>query len=199
MTWWLWVLVGIVGVLLVALLVRLWTLAVRIDRLHRRVVSARAGLGRLLVKRASDSLQIASSGILDAEPSQRINAAAQAALESSEEPVTDDELGMVTVGSMHQVTAPGGSGQRYLVESELSAVLRTDLDDSARQILRADPWGETLLERLDATNYRLTVTRTIHNQDVSQVRRLRANPLVRFFHLAGFAPLPSYVDFDDAI
>lgn len=201
MVWWVWLIIAGCIAILVALLVRLWTLAVRIDRLHRRLVNTRAGLGRLTVKRASDALQVGTSGLIDEGSAKRINAAARASLEMSENPLADDALGMSVSlpmpGEDHK--SSGDADNRYVVESDLSAALRETLDSETRQRLVGDPWGESLLERLDSTNYRLKVSRTMHNQDVSQVRSLRATVPVRVFHLAGFAPLPGYIDFDDDI
>jgi len=43
----------------------------------------------------------------------------------------------------------------------------------------------------------IQLARSAHNTDVTQVRSLRGTALVRLFHLAGHAPEPEPIDFDD--
>lgn len=188
---WIWLLV--VAVLVCLLGVWLWRLAVRIDRLHRRVISTRAALGRSLVKRASDSLQLATSGLIDHTGSDDLATAARRCLAAVEIPVVAD--GIEDASTAVDVF----EDRRYVVESDLSRALRDVLDQQTRELLSGEPLGEAMLEDLDATAYRVRVNRTLHNQNVSLVRDLRGRIPARLFHLAGHAPMPQYVDLDDGV
>lgn len=191
MTVWVWA--ALAGLLLLIFAVWLWRLAVRIDRLHRRVISSRKNLGRALVKRGADSLKLADSGLLGQEEATGLAQAARRALSLVEFPVIAD-------GIEDDTTATDVyDDRRYVVESALSQELREVLDEDARARLRLDPLGEAILGDLEATWYRVRMTRALHNQDVSLVRDLRRRWVVRAFHLAGWAALPQYVDLDDAI
>lgn len=191
MTAWVWVVLAILVAMSVGFW--LWRLAVRIDRLHRRVISTRNTLGKALVKRGSDSLKLADSGLLDAEAATQLALAGRNALAMVEFPVIADGIEDDTIA------ADIYDDRRYVVESELSKVLREVLDESTRARLTADPLGEVVLRDLQTTWYKVRMTRTLHNQNVSLVRDLRKRAVVRVFHLAGWAALPQYVDLDDAI
>lgn len=67
---------------------------------------------------------------------------------------------------------------------------------AGRQLAAREP-ARARLEALDATCYRIQLARSAHNTDVTQVRSLRGTALVRLFHLAGHAPEPEPIDFDD--
>lgn len=191
MTAWLWASLTIL--LLIVIGVWLWRLAVRIDRLHRRVISSRNNFGKALVKRGADSLKLADSGLLDAESSAELAYAARKALALVEFPVIAD-------GIEDDTTATDiYDDRRYVVESALSQELRQLLDEETRTQIRRDPLGEAILGDLETTWYRVRMTRALHNQNVSLVRNLRQRWVVRIFHLAGWAALPQYVDLDDAI
>lgn len=203
MPWWEWTLIIVAVLAILILAIRIWTLAVRIDRLHRRIVAAKLALGRILVKRASDSLQLAASGFLSAEDSQKLEDAAKNSLKRLDLPqmngkpesVSDiEKFSTRPVNGLHEPAEPA-----YVIESELSETLRMILTPSQRESFATDPLGQQLLEELDSTCYRLTVVRSLYNQDVSQVFDLRRLWISRIFHLAGRASLPAYLDFDDAI
>ena len=81
--------------------------------------------------------------------------------------------------------------------SALSRAIRDTLDDDTRRQLAAREPARARLEALDATCYRIQLARSAHNTDVTQVRSLRGTALVRLFHLAGHAPEPEPIDFDD--
>ena len=59
--------------------------------------------------------------------------------------------------------------------------------------------GAALLSRLATASYRAQLARRFHNDAVVQIRRIRRNVLVRFFHLAGRAPLPQTFEMDDEL
>ncbi len=173
--WW----VVLIGVLLTVAVVYVWTLAVRIDRLHRRLAASAVTLQLALVKRAAGSVQLARSGALSDSDSQLLLEAAANSLSSTEEPMSSGAL------------------PRYAVESRLSEVLREigpELPEGSGDELAPIIWGE-----LGEARYKLQVSRALHNQDVTLVRNLRARRVARIFHLAGFAPLPQYVDLDDNV
>lgn len=188
---WIWLVLALAVIAIFG--IWLWRLAVRIDRLHRRVISTRATLGRSLVKRASDSLQLAASGLLDEDAARDLAVAARRSLATVEIPVVADGIEDMTTA------ADVVGDRRYVVESDLSRALRQALDQPTRDRLELDPLGTVMLADLDSTSYRIQVSRTLHNQDVSLVRNLRGRLPARLFHLAGHAPMPQYVDLDDEL
>ncbi len=193
MTVWMW-LVAAGGVLLVALVGLAWTYGARLDRLHRRIASARLSLDRHLVKRSAEAVRLAASGALHEDDAAGLHKAATDALAAAEYPLAGDSLGGFARqgrGSTEE------SNVRLLRESRLSQVLRTTLTPEVRQRLVESPLTKTQLDLLDNATYRARVARTLHNQDVSSVQRLRAKPIVRVLHLSGHAPMPEFVDLDD--
>jgi hypothetical protein len=88
---------------------------------------------------------------------------------------------------------------RAEAESDLSRTLRQVLEDPAEvATLCEDPALAELLDDLAAAWYRVQLARRFHNEAVVQTRHLRSTLLVRVFGLAGWAPMPTTVDFDDA-
>lgn len=191
MAWWitLWV---ILGVLLVWAAFALWQLAYRVDRLHRRINDTEAALSRNLVRRASDSLKLADSGLLTVDDSSLLRRSAQDAIDGAGLAVA------ATAGDQDLEGATEGPNERYLLESGLSRALRQVLTVQVRNSLNEDPLGAVLLRSLDDSAYRVRVNRSLYNQNVSLVRDLRGRWAVSAFHLAGHASLPGYVDLDDA-
>ncbi len=184
LSYWLWILLGAIALVAV---VYVWALAVRLDRLHRRVASMAQTLQLTVIKRAAGSVQLATGGGLEEKEARMLLRAANRSLSRIEEPLPDGP----------NETADGES--RYVVESELSTALRS-IDDRRSGASWADnPLFEAIWEELSETRYGLEVSRTLYNQDVLLVRQLRSRPLVRVLHLAGFAPLPQYVDLDDSV
>ncbi|MDO5064049.1 MAG: hypothetical protein Q4E00_03525 [Actinomyces bowdenii] len=181
-------------VLLIALLVCGWALyarAVRVDRLHRQVLGARATLEAQLLHRAQAAAELADCGALDPASALLLSRAAHDALEA-EGPIVSDGLDPAP-----RLDAPRpGMRERSVVESDLSRVLRTVLDEPTRAAL-AGPGAASALARLDRASYRLVLARRFHNTHVSQARALRAKATVRLFHLAGHAPMPATFEADD--
>ncbi|HLS74857.1 MAG TPA: hypothetical protein VK046_13885 [Actinomycetaceae bacterium] len=192
MSWEGWTLV--IVLLVVALGWVLWLLASRVDRLHRKVLRSRATLELQLGQRAAAAHELAVSGALDPVESVLVADVAQRATVTAPERVvqdglegTDDDLGTIS-----------GGVDRSLVESELSRTLRAVLEVRAgSEPLSDDPLAAEPLKRLDAAWYRLELARRFHNAHVAEVRRLRANPVVRLLHLAGRAPMPQTFEMDD--
>lgn len=191
MSWEGWTLV--IVLLVVALGWVLWLLASRVDRLHRKVLRSRATLELQLGQRAAAAHELAVSGALDPVESVLVADVAQRATVTAPERVVRDGLeGADDLGTI------SGGADRSLVESELSRTLRAVLEVRAStEPLGEDPVAAEPLKRLDAAWYRLELARRFHNAHVAEVRRLRANPVVRLLRLAGRAPMPQTFEMDD--
>jgi len=191
MSWEGWTLVVVLLVLVLGWV--LWLLAQRVDRLHRKVLRSRATLELQLAQRAAAAHELAMSGALDpveavllADVAQRASAGAGGVVQDGLEGEPD-------------VTEPPSDVDRSLVESELSRALRAVLESRAdTEPLSENPLAAEPLRRLDAAWYRLELARRFHNAHVAEVRRMRANPVVRLLRLAGHAPMPQAFDMDDA-
>lgn len=189
-----WLGFGIAVALLVILLLILWSLAGRIDRLHRRVVATRGRLARHLVKRSGHAIQLAEAGVLPKDDTKRLREAATAALLSAEIPLAPDGLEPAT-----DKTDPVDVQRRLATETRLATVLSEVLTLDVRGELEEDPLLAAQLESFDDEVYRAYLALSLHNQDVAQVRDLRSNWLARIFHLAGAAPMPEEVQLDDQL
>ena len=183
----------------------LYARAVRVDRLHRQVLGARATLEAQLVHRAEAAAELATVPALDPASGLLLSRAAREALDA-EGPVVDDGLDTSTPLEGTPSSHPTSSGaalptpitrSRALIESDLSRVLRTVVSEPARRELSADPLSLPALNRLDRACSRLVLARRFHNTHVSEAQALRARPLVRMCHLAGHAPMPQTFDADD--
>jgi hypothetical protein len=148
-----------------------WT-AARLDRLHARVEGARAALDAQLVRRASITLELAASGLLDPASSVLIADAGHGA----------------------RVTAEEG---RELAESNLTQALRAALTADAVGELGEDPMGRALLADLGSASHRVTLARRFYNDAVRSALVVRGNRMVRLLRLAGRAPLPGSFEMDD--
>lgn len=178
----------VVGVVLVIAVV-LVSLAQRVDRLHRRVLTSRSMLEIQLVRRAEAVAELASSGLLDPASSVVLGEA------SWDAAVHAPRL----VGSAGQELAEVGV-ERGLVESALSMDLRAALGSPEDQAeLRRDPATAAAIDRLAHACYRAQLARRFHNDAVVSTQRLRRNPLVRVFHLAGHAAMPATFEMDDEV
>ena len=183
----------------------LYARAVRVDRLHRQVLGARATLEAQLVHRAEAAAELATVPALDPASGLLLSRAAREALDA-EGPLVDDGLDTSTPLEGTPSSHPASSGaalptpitrSRALIESDLSRVVRTVVSEPARRELSADPLSLPALNRLDRACSRLVLARRFHNTHVSEAQALRARPLVRMCHLAGHAPMPQTFDADD--
>ena len=168
------------------------TRARRLDRLHQRILASRDSLSRLLLRRASEadllsrSVGLENSGLADA---------ARAYIQDGEDQLTTDGL--------DRRTAAQRQGDRVEVAtrleraSALSRAIRETLTPEERARIASDPQASARLEALDATCYRIELTRNVHNVDVAGVRALRSARMVKLLRLAGHAPIPEPIDFDD--
>ena len=188
--------------LLVAIVFAVITLAViagfaitrarRLDRLHQRILASRDSLSRLLLRRASEadllsrSVGLENSGLADA---------ARAYIQDGGDQLTTDGL--------DRRTAAQRQGDRVEVAtrleraSALSRAIRETLTPEERARIASEPQASARLEALDATCYRIELTRNVHNVDVAGVRALRSARMVKLLRLAGHAPIPEPIDFDD--
>ena len=180
----------------------LYARAVRVDRLHRQVLGARATLEAQLVHRAEAAAELATVPALDPASGLLLSRAAREALDA-EGPLVDDGLDTSTPLEGTPSSHPASSGaalpaptarSRALIESDLSRVLRTVVSEPARRELSADPLSLPALNRLDRACSRLVLARRFHNTHVSEAQALRARLLVRMCHLAGHAPMPQTFD-----
>ena len=168
------------------------TRARRLDRLHQRILASRDSLSRLLLRRASEadllsrSVGLKNSGLADA---------ARAYIQDGGDQLTTDGL--------DRRTAAQRQGDRVDVAtrleraSALSRAIRETLTPDERARIASDPEAGARLEALDATCYRIELTRNVHNVDVAGVRVLRSARMVKLLRLAGHAPIPEPIDFDD--
>lgn len=170
-----------------------WVSASRLDRLHRKVASSRAVLDNQLVRRASLAAELAASGLLDPASSVLVGEAAWRALVAGA-----DDPSLLEGHALDVRGAVDEQVDRDLAESELSATVRTALEDADGVAeLRAGPYGAELLGALGAAWYRVQLARRFHNEAVEQTRRVRRKVLVRALRLQGRAPLPATVEIDD--
>ncbi|MDW4904250.1 hypothetical protein RB628_02600 [Streptomyces sp. ADMS] len=163
-----WILVGLVAIGLYLS----WT-AGRLDRLHVRIEATRAGLDAQLLRRASVTQELATSGVLDPAASIVLYEAAHAARQAEEE-------------------------QREVAESELSQALRAVFAEAAQvEAVREAPGGEAAAAELTEAVRRVPMARRFHNDAVRAARALRRHRKVRWFRLAGHAPFPLAFEMDD--
>lgn len=168
------------------------TRARRLDRLHQRLLASRDSLSRLLLRRASEAdLLCRSAGLEDSG----LADAARAYIQDGGDQLTTDGL--------DRRTAAQRQGDRVEVAtrleraSALSRAIRETLTAEERARIASDPGAGARLEALDATCYRIELTRNVHNVDVAGVRALRSARMVKLLRLAGHAPIPEPIDFDD--
>lgn len=168
------------------------TRARRLDRLHQRILASRDSLSRLLLRRASEVDLLTRSAGLDGSG---LAEAAHAYIQDGGDQLTTDGL--------DRRTSAQRQGDRVEVvtrlerASALSRAIRETLTPDVRARIASDPQASARLEALDATCYRIELTRNVHNVDVAGVRALRSARMVKLLRLAGYAPIPEPIDFDD--
>lgn len=169
MTWWYLVVI----VVLLALGAWLYSTANRLDRMHHRIDVARGSLDTQLLHRSATSLELASSEVLDPARSLLLLEAAREA----------------------RSTPPGESED---AESDLSAVLRAVLPDPNEvRTLKEDPAVGQLLSELGDDCRKVELARRFHNDIVASALDLRSRRRVHWMGLAGRAPEPTTINFDD--
>lgn len=150
-----------------------WT-AGRVDRLHHRVEKARAVLDAALFHRSGTAVEIASSGMLD--------------------PATS----LLLLDAAHGARAATGA-DREIAESDLSrALVAAFSEHDPVENLRANEGARELIDELAAACRSVEMSRRFHNDVVASTRALRGRRVVRWFGLAGRAPLPGTAELDDS-
>lgn len=168
-----WLLV-VVAILIIFALYLSWA-AGRLDRRHHAVESTGAVLDAELLRRSGAVLELATSGLLD--------------------PATSAVLADAAVRA-RAATDPG----REQAESDLTRVLVAAFDDAeAVAELRTDPVCADALEDLGRACWRAKYARRSHNAVVRSAQERHRHLLVRVFRLAGHAPMPQTVEYDDTI
>ncbi|MGZ4613432.1 MAG: hypothetical protein ACXV1K_09735 [Kineosporiaceae bacterium] len=161
---------------LTVLLMLAWYLsfsAARLDRLHARVEGARSALDAQLVRRASVSLQLATSGLLD--------------------PATS----LLLAGAAHEARE-ADAADREVAESDLTRALTAALaEPGLAEALDRDPAGHELVVDLASACQRVELARRFHNDAVRGTRVVRRKRVVRYLRLAGHAPWLATFEMDD--
>jgi hypothetical protein len=167
MSWWPWALAVVV------LLVVGWTVVLsstrgrRLHRLHIRTDAARDGLESALRRRAAAAVTVAE------------------ALERAGRPQRARPL---RTAAAHARVARGFGPDREAAENALGRVL----GEADRAVL-----PPAVLEELADAEQLLLLARRVHNDAVRDTLALRSRRLVRWLHLAGIAPMPTYFEIAD--
>ena len=180
---WFWVMLVVAVLALVA-----WYLsytAARLDRLHARLEGSVSALDAQLVRRAEAVMELAHSGVLDPASSMLLAQAATGSLDFADDAEVHDE-----------VRDFGIDRERATAESALSHTLRLTLTPDAVREIETHKGGHALTQRVQQAGQRVVLARAFHDDAVRAVRRVRAQPPVRAFRLAGRTTMPRVVDFD---
>lgn len=167
----------------------------RLDRLHQRIIASREALSRLLLRRASEASLLAQTSPFEDGGAQTMLDIARATIHDDGDQLTTDGLDRRTTASRRADRVEVAT--RLERASALSRAIRDTLTPPVRAQVTADPHAAVRLEALDATCYRIELTRNVHNVDVAGVRALRSARMVKLLRLAGHAPIPEPIDFDD--
>jgi hypothetical protein len=172
---------GWLPLIVAVLLVVGWYLsysAARLDRLHHRVESTRAGLDAQLARRAAAAVDVAH--VLDPATGLLLTDAATGALAAGED-------GLVTQPQLEEV------------ENDLTRALHAAFANPPDVLaLRGDPFVGETLDLLAQACLRVQLARRFHNDAVAQAQRVRRKWVVRRARLAGHAQLPLMIEFDDS-
>ncbi|MDO4613935.1 MAG: hypothetical protein Q4B10_07760 [Actinomycetaceae bacterium] len=186
------------GIVVAIVLLLAWRLATRLDGLHRQVLQARASLDTLLVRRAHEAMQLATSDLLDPASALLLAQAASEALDASGT-LADDGFSPRERYTLTRPDPTHTSTPRAAAESRLTQVLRVILSADVREEIEAHESGRTLFFQLMRANQQVAYARRFHNDHVSRCRQLRSQIIVRALHLAGRAAMPDTVDIDDVL
>ena len=156
-----------IAFVVLAMLWYLSFLATRLDRLHHRVETSWANLDGLLQRRAAIALEIARSESCDPASSLLLTLAAYQAREASVQ-------------------------ERSSAEMALSGALGLLIIDGDMHTGGAEP----LFEELRLLSAKIQVAISIHTDAVSSTQMVRKKSAIRFFRLAGTAPLPVTYEFE---
>jgi hypothetical protein len=154
-----------------------WWTARRLDRLHVRLDAAAAGLDDQLGRRAAAALGLVEFGPIgsgDDADRRQLGAAVSAAL-----------------ALMGRIDQP-----REAVENDLGDAIASIVADADLRDPEAVP--ATVVELLEQAT-RATFARRFYNDAVRDVLVVRDRRVVRWLHLSGRAPRPSYVELDEGL
>jgi hypothetical protein len=157
----------------------IWIPAQRLDRLHRRVVQARASLGHQLTERAVAALDLAHAAVLDPASSIVLAQSARAAVAA----MADDG---------------GPAPESGPIQSELTATCRVALGGPS-DVAALPGDARELVDDVIKAWYRVTLARRFYNEAVDQTRRRRQTVPVRLLRLAGRTPMPATFEMDDSL
>ncbi len=143
-------------------------LATRLDRLHHRVETSWATLDGLLQRRAAIAIEIASSSIADPASALLLTFAAHQAREASVRDRSQAETGLT--GAL-----------RILLESERESYGEAEHD---------------LVRELEDLTEKIRLAIALHVESVERTQLVRKKAFIRFFRLAGHAPLPVTYEFE---
>ena len=146
-------------------------LATRLDRLHHRVETSWANLDSLLQRRAAIAIEIARSEISDPASSLLLTFAAHQARDASVKDRSQAEVGLT---------------------GALGILLETSIGESS-------PIEKDLLRELSELNEKIKVAISLHVESVNRTRLIRSRWIIRFFRLAGRAPLPVTYEFESDV
>ncbi|HWD03046.1 MAG TPA: NUDIX hydrolase [Amycolatopsis sp.] len=172
MTWLVWLLIGAAVIVVLGGLFLVAT-ANRLDRLHVRMDAGWAALDAALARRAVVARAVAAvldGGVLDGG-------------------VLDGGAGTSAAAGLRKAAEQAertSRVEREVEENELTLLLaRVDRT-------RLPP---ALAEELTDAEHRVVIARRVHNDAVRDTLALRRRRKVRYFRLAGTAPLPEYFEF----
>ena len=187
-----WLALALVGFVLLA-----WYLtysAARLDRLHAKVEGSLAALDAQVIRRAESALELGTSGLLDPATSLLLVDAASHSLERAGVERAGERHGS---DLLHGQTFTGREAAESNLTEALSAALTPETLAELR--MRGGVTADEVIGRIEATALRVQLARRFHNQAVTEVQRVRRKGTVRLFRLAGRAPLPETVEFDDEV
>ena len=132
------------------------------------------------MRRAEAAVELANSGTLDPATALLLAGAASDSLDARADDMSGSDW------------AEGDLATREALESDLTVTIRHALASSGTPA--SDP-----TRRLRDAHRRVQLARRFSNDAVRDVQRLRREPEVRLFRLAGHAALPRTVEFDDDV
>ncbi len=159
--------------------------AARLDRLHQKVEVARTALDVQLVRRSAAAIEAAAfldpaSALVVSDAATRAMAAAERA-DTAQARATRDPL---------EVPAELESLENTLTRALEVAFVAGPPDPQ-------DPFATDSCRILGEACRRVQLARRLHNDAVAQALRVRRKPVVRWARLAGHAPMPQMIEFDD--
>ncbi len=163
------------------LVIGVWYLshqAGRLDRLHHRIDVAMVSLDALLIRRAAIVAELAAAETVDV-----LTAA-------------------LFLDAAHEVLSFEGefSNARIELENDLSLVVSdafSTTDDV--EAINSAPAASLLLNEFVQVVKRIQLSRRFYAEAVTACINLRRQRAIRLFRLAGHAPMPKTLDFDDSL